>query len=134
MEEKRIYGKTLQEWINERLDDETVLVETIGDGLQLVYLYMIATPSYRWLFKIDSKQELNAEYATKLLEIIDEKYGVYPEHGVVDEEEFNKAKVAGDSWAVSYEDFEEYDYFCTFPVANSDCGFGWDEIVNFGKD
>ena len=45
MEEKRIDDKTLQEWINERLDDETILTEKVlGDGLQLLSLYMIATP------------------------------------------------------------------------------------------
>lgn len=130
---KRIDGKTLQEWIDERLDDETVLVErTQGDRLQLVYLYMIATPSCRWLFKIDSKQKLDAEYAEELLDMIEEEYGTYPEHGIVSKEEYNKAKAEGQIWANCYEDFEEYDEHCRFPVPNTFCGYGWGEIVNFG--
>ena len=133
-EEKRIDGKTLQEWINERMDDETILMEKmIGDGLQLVSIYMIATPSYEWLFRIDSKQTLDSELAEELVDIIEYRYGVYPEHGIASKEEFDKAKADGELWADSYEDFEEYDYLCTFPVPNVNCGYGWNEIVNFGK-
>lgn len=135
MEEKRIEGKTLQEWIAERLNDETILVPRIqGDGQKLVMLYMIATPSYEWLLQIDSQQELTAEYAEKLLDIVEEQYGTYPEHGIVTKEEYDDAKARGEIWADCYEGFEEYDYRCNFPVPNINCGYGWDEIVNFGKE
>lgn len=135
MEEKRIEGKTLQEWIAERLNEETILVPRIqGDGQKLVMLYMIATPSYEWLLQIDSQQELTAEYAEKLLDIVEEQYGTYPEHGIVTKEEYDDAKARGEIWADCYECFEEYDYRCNFPVPNINCGYGWDEIVNFGKE
>jgi hypothetical protein len=135
MEEKRIDGKTLKEWIAERLNDETILVPRIqGDGQKLVMLYMIATPSYEWLLQIDSQQELTAEYAEKLLDIVEEQYGTYPEHGIVTKEEYDDAKARGEIWADCYEDFEEYDYRCNFPVPNINCGYGWDEIINFGKE
>lgn len=135
MEEKRIDGKTLKEWIEERLDDETVILDKIlGDGLQLVKIYMIATPAYEWLFRIDSKQKLDAEYAETLVDIIEDKYGVYPELGIMSEESFNAAKEADEIWTDCYESYEEYDYLCSFPVPNVSCGYGWDEIVNFGKE
>lgn len=145
MSEKRIKGKTLEEWIAEETSErettfwgdkftiKPVLVDTIlGDGLQLAYLGTIDQRPHYWLIRIDSKTDMEDEdfdYET-ILEPIEECCGRVPEEGYIDEEEFNEIK--NNIFMDCYESYEDYKEACEYPHVYWQGGH-YGSIVNFGE-
>lgn len=136
---KRIDGKTLKEWIAEETEEQEQkgyagdIIGTFkpvlfrpckhsdfyGDQQQLVYFHTISQRSYHWVLLIDSNIDVKSDY--------------FKDHQQEDlirelEEEFG-------AWNDDIEAFESYDHYLEqdYPTVATDDGWGWGEIVNFGK-
>lgn len=150
MEELRIEGKTLQEWIDEETRkrkttfwgteyeiEPPLLEDKQGDGQQLVYVMSMDQRPHYWLMLIDSKTDVDADDfdIEDLLQPLEEGFGRHPE-SLLDKEQFEKA-LKDESCIFSdihdYEDYEDYNQACQFPAVLWGGGF-YGCIVNFGTN
>lgn len=151
MSERKIDGKTLNEWISietrkrrvsfwgEDFEIEPVICSEVqGDGLQLVYVQsMDQRPTY-WILRIDSETNVeNDDFDIEtLLEPLEEEFGREPEYYCHTEEDFINAqkdnKHPGHDYANDYSSYEEYKKAFDFPCVRWQGGF-FGSIVNFGK-